>query len=136
FRAGAEIYSIQSIAYFIARNPVGNNALYRRNNATGTSEEMVEGVEDMQILYGEDTDNDNTANYYVDAGQVVAMQKVVSVKVSLLLRSLSNINVTSGPVIYTYNGITYNDSEVSAPLVDRQLRKVFTSTVTLRNRLP
>ncbi|MGH8553557.1 MAG: PilW family protein, partial [Methylococcales bacterium] len=52
YRAGAEIYSIQSIAYFIARNPVGNNALYRRNNATGTSEEMVEGVEDMQILYG------------------------------------------------------------------------------------
>ncbi|MCI0655297.1 MAG: PilW family protein [Methylococcaceae bacterium] len=136
YRVGAEIYSIQSITYFIARNPVGNNALYRRNNATGATEEMVEGVEDMQILYGEDTDNDNTANYYVDASQVVAMQKVVSVKVSLLLRSLSNINITSSPMIYTYNGITYNNGEVPAPLVDHQLRKVFTSTVTLRNRLP
>ncbi|MGH8551523.1 MAG: PilW family protein [Methylococcales bacterium] len=127
----AEIFSLQSITYFIAQNTIGNtSSLYRRDNATGTSEEVVEGVEDMQILYGEDINGDNTANYYVSAANVVAMQNVVSVKVTLLTRSLSDVNVTSQPVTYTYNG------GLPTTAADRQLRKVFTSTVTLRNRLP
>ncbi|MCI0734505.1 MAG: PilW family protein [Methylococcaceae bacterium] len=129
YQSDAEIFSIQSITYFIAQNAIGNNSLFRRDNATGISEEIVEGVENMQVLYGEDTDSDGTANYFVPASNVVAMQTVVSVKVSLLSRSLSDVNVASKPLTYTYNGAT-------ATAVDRQLRKVFTSTVTLRNRLP
>ncbi len=130
YQSNAEVFSVQSFTYFIGQNTIGNNSsLYRRDNAAGTSEEIVEGVDDMQILYGEDTDGDNTANYYVSAANVAVMQNVVSVKVSLLTRSLSDVNVTSKPLIYTYNGAT-------ATAVDRQLHKVFTSTVTLRNRLP
>jgi type IV pilus assembly protein PilW len=129
YQSDAEIFSMQSITYYIAQNTIGNNSLYRRNNATTANDEMVEGVEDMQVLYGEDTDSDGTANYFVPASNVVAMQTVVSVKVSLLSRSLSDVNVASKPLTYTYNGAT-------ATAVDRQLRKVFTSTVTLRNRLP
>ncbi|MGR9107599.1 MAG: PilW family protein [Gammaproteobacteria bacterium] len=136
FQADAEIFTLQSITYFIALNPIGNKSLYRRDNYNGLTEEIVEGVEDMQIVYGEDTDEDGTPNYYVDAATVTAMQNVVSVKVSLLLRSLADGNITSKPVTYTYNGTTYNDGTTPAPLIDRQLRKVLTSTVTLRNRLP
>lgn len=136
YQSDAEIFSIQSITYFIAQNTIGNNSLYRRDNAAGTSEEMVEGVQDMQILYGEDTNLDKTPDYYVDAATVAGMQNVVSVKVSLLLQSMSDVNVTSKPITYTYNGRTYNVPGTTAPTVDNQLRKVFSSTVTLRNRLP
>lgn len=142
YQADAEIYTVESVTYFIAQNPVGNNALYRTDNTRAkvglpnSTMELVDGVEDMQILYGEDTDLDGTPNYYVDASNVVGMEKVVSVKISLLLRSMSDVVITSKPMTYTYNGVTYNDGTTPAPLVDRQLRKVFTSTVTLRNRLP
>lgn len=135
----AEVYSMQSAAFFIGQNPVGNNALYRRDNAVFpvTTTELVEGVQDMQILYGEDTDGDGTANYYVNAASVVSMQQVVSVKISLLMQSLSNVNVTSQPVAYTYNGVDYDvNGATLPPVIDRQLRKVYTSTVTVRNRLP
>ena len=49
---------------------------------------LVEGVEDLQILYGEDTDaiSDGIANQYATAG-AVNMARVVSVRVQLRLRS-------------------------------------------------
>ena len=136
YQADAEIFALQSFTYFVAQNTIGNNSLYRRDNLSGQSDEIVEGVEDLQVLYGEDSNDDKAANYYVDAKTTNAMEKVVSVKVSLLLRSVSEGNVTSKPVAYTFNNVTYNDGTTPAPLVDRQLRKVFTSTITLRNRLP
>ncbi|MGH8476913.1 MAG: PilW family protein [Methylococcales bacterium] len=137
YKSDAELFSIRSLTYFVSKNPSGHNSLYRRDHVTGINEEIVEGVEDMQILYGDDTDGDNTANYYVDASNFPVdagtgkrkMQNVKSLKISLLLRSLSDVNVTSQPIPYAYNG-----AKLTAG--DRQLRKVFTTTVTLRNRLP
>lgn len=137
YKQDAEIFSIQQMTYYISKNPAGNKSLYRREHLSGINEELVEGVEDMQILYGEDSDGDNTANYYVDASSFPvdpatgkrAMGKVKSVKISLLLHSLSDINVTGKPVPYQYNGV-----KVTA--VDQQLWKVFTTTIGLRNRLP
>ena len=38
----------------------------------------------MQILYGEDTDADGWANYYVKAVSVANWENVVSIRVSLL----------------------------------------------------
>ena len=91
---------------------------------------MVEGVEDMQILYGEDTDADNVANRYVDAGTAgLAMENVVSVRISLLLRSVEN-NLLTDPTQVTYNGADFPN-----PLLanDRYLRKVFNATISVRN---
>ncbi|MEE1559038.1 MAG: PilW family protein, partial [Arenicellales bacterium] len=97
-------------------------------------DELVEGIENMQVLYGEDTDaniegadGDRTANRYVPFGtDGLDMDRVVSVRISLLVRSL-NDNLTTNPSPYTY------DSTATTP-ADRYLRKVFTSTITLRNK--
>ena len=50
-------------------------------------EELVEGVEDLQILYGEDTSNprDDRPSRYVDANTVTNWDDVVSVRVELTL---------------------------------------------------
>lgn len=96
---------------------------------------LVEDVEKLQITYGVDSDGDTYANYYVPGTTGVGSNfpalsdwaKVVSVRVSLLLRS--DDNITAEPVSYNYNG------EESYPPTDRRLRKVFTSTFVLRNRM-
>ena len=88
---------------------------------------MVEGVEDMQILYGEDTDADNVANRYVPSDKVGSMENVVSVRISLLLRSVQN-NLTTAPAPYTYMGTT-----TTPPAGDLYLRKVFNATISVRN---
>jgi type IV pilus assembly protein PilW len=88
----------------------------------------IEGVENMQILYGDDTNGDGVPNYYVPAGTAgLDMTRVNSVRVSLLLRTIDD-NIASQSLDYTYNGAT-------TTATDRRIRRVFTSTIALRNRL-
>lgn len=94
---------------------------------------LIEGIENMQILYGEDTDaagtlGRGTPNHYVAAGTTgFDIDEVVSVRISLLVRSIDN-SLTSAPIAYVFNGVSITPG-------DRRLRRVFTSTIVLRNRL-
>lgn len=121
---------------------------------TTSTQERVEGVERMQILYGVDTDTtaDYVPNYYADAGTVATADwnKVVSVRVTLLLVTMDN-NLTDAPQPYTYNGTTAPPPDVcsnngvvvsalpcSSPnkqVQDLRIRRVFSSTIAVRNRL-
>ncbi len=126
FDTDSQVYKLNFVTYQI-RNGAGNQpALFRSING-GNFQELVEGIEDMQILYGEDTDADDAPNYYVPANNVVDMDNVVSIRVSLLVTSTDD-NLTSQPVPYTYNGANTTPT-------DRRIRKVFTSTIAVRNRL-
>lgn len=100
------------------------------------SELMAVNVENIQFRYGEDltVPSDYQADQYVKADQVSEWSKVVSVKISLLLRSqqaankspsrfnLDGVSVDINDVIPQANGLHYN-------------RQVFSSVVTLRNRV-
>ncbi|RLA45094.1 MAG: hypothetical protein DRR42_19745 [Gammaproteobacteria bacterium] len=117
----ASIYKPEARIYSIGPGASGEPALLLNGV------ELVEGVENMQILYGEDTDGDLTPNYYVDAATVTDMEQVVSVKVSLLLRSMEN-NVTSSNLVVTYNNGT-------SIIANRRLGRVFSATINIRNRM-
>jgi len=79
-------------------------------------QELIEGVEDMQILYGADTNADNTPDYYVAAGTAgLTMNQVVSIRIFLTVRTLDNNLTTTG---------------------DGRLRRTFSSTIAVRNLLP
>jgi type IV pilus assembly protein PilW len=105
---------------------INNTAL--RKSTNNQNNDLIEGVENMQILYGEDTNTDNWANYYTTANNVVNWENVVSIRVSLLIISLDD-NLAAQPLAYTFNGVTTTPT-------DRRLRRVFTSTFAIRNRLP
>lgn len=128
FGDDAEVARFETNVYYIGTGASGGPALFRRSLITGgtmQAQELVDGVEDMQILYGEDTDSDGVANRYVTANNVADMANVVSVRIRLLLRTEDNI--ASQAQTYTYNGQTYTAT-------DLRLRRVFTTTVKLRNR--
>lgn len=117
--------------YYIA-NDTGTPNLYCLGSGSATPQALLEGVENLQVVYGVDTDADKTANKYINATMVTANNEwlnVVSVRISLLLRSLDN-NVSSQHQTYTFNGVTATPTGN-----DYYLRRVFTSTITLRNRL-
>ncbi len=96
------------------------------------NQELIEGVENMQIMYGVDNNADLIANSYVTATDVASSggwNNVVSVKIALLLRTVneeSSNEVDSS----TYNllGTTIN------PTDDRRRRRVYSTTVQIRNR--
>jgi len=128
----AMIMSFSSSTYYIADTGRTNQAgeplhsLYYID-ISGTPVELIEGVSDMQITYGENTDNDNTgtADTYVDADTVTNWSDVVSVRLALLLDSIENI--TSEAQTYSFEG-----NDITAG--DRRLRRSFTTTISLRNR--
>ena len=94
-----------------------------------TSRCLVEGVENMQFEFGIDTDADGVPNRYKPAPSAEEMQNVVAAKIYLLLRSLQPISGLKDGKTYTMG------QKVLAARHDAYLRRVFSSTVLLRNQI-
>lgn len=101
---------------------VSGETLYR------DTQPLVDGVVNMQILYGVDTDNDRVPNQYVAAGAVADWSTAVALRVSLLLAGPDNGVVTAAQTIF-YDGL-------DQVMPDQRLYRTFTNTVGIRNRLP
>ena len=136
------------IGYFIGKR--GNNAnarpsLYRFGPADSgpgvKTEEVVENVEDIDFLFGVDTDGDGSVDQYQTAAAITAAvpqlwDRVLSVRVSLSAVSTETAATPGGQVIYLRDSNNDTVVDAQAASTDRRLRQVFSSTVALRNRLP
>lgn len=130
FGTDAEIIRYRTAIYYIARNPGGEPALYLKTSGR-RAEEFAEGVEDMQLLYGENTDADaeGTPDGFLAAGKVTDWNQVVAVRLWLLLRGFED-NMAEAEQIYL-------DSKGDlTTATDRRLRQAVSLTIGLRNRLP
>jgi len=123
--AGA-IVKLMTSTYYVGTGASGRPALFRKDGAA-VVQELVEGVEDMQVLYGIDTDNNRTPNQYMTANNVTNWGNVVSAEVRLLLQTLDDNLAPQANQQYTFNGVT----SVSP---DLRLRRTFTNTISIRNR--
>lgn len=126
FENDASLIELQTVNYTIAAGASGEPALFRRE-FVGAAQELVEGVEDMQILFGVDSDDDDFPNQYMSSNTVADFDDVVSVRILLLVRSIDDF-ITEDPQTYTFNG-------VQTTAGDRRIRQVFSATVALRNRI-
>ena len=88
---------------------------------------IAEGIEDMDLLYGVDTDApmDGVANRFVHAANVVDWSQVVSAKVSLLVNSVQEVWVNT---IHTCKSCNVFD-----PAANNLLRSEFHATLRIRN---
>lgn len=142
-KSGVSASRLSGWLYYVGkRNNSSTNppALFRRQidsvagapavPLAGNAEELVQGVESMQLLYGEDTstDPDGVADRYVNANDVSDWDDVISVRIQLLMQSQRTDLVEGGQTI-AFNGdmLTMNDG---------RLRYPFMTTVSLRNRTP
>jgi type IV pilus assembly protein PilW len=119
YGSDAKIYKINSATFFLRTGANGQPSLWKMDNTKAASGgtnpvELIESIENMQILYGEDTNADSTPDYYVAAGSVVNMNNVVSVRITLTTRTINNRLATIG---------------------DGRLRQTYTTTIGVRNRL-
>lgn len=130
---GAFLVQMKSHAYFVNTSADGTPALYRRElyansgNPDTQDQELVQGVENIQVFYGQDTSGDGYANRYVNADDIATADwpEVVTVRMHLLFRSFSE--VTTAPQDFQFAGTTYTPS-------DNFLRQEFVSTIELRNK--
>ncbi len=130
----SELAPLSSVAYYI-RESNRVPTLYRRRagetegGSRLSAEALVEGVEALHLLYGVDSDGDGVANQYRPASSIGLYSNewktVTSVKVELLIRSLRE--VVDEPATYFFQGR-------KRTAMDNYLRKVFVTSVELRNR--
>jgi type IV pilus assembly protein PilW len=146
----AEIHKADYLAIFVGLDSSGNPALkvQHYSGAAGgalpplITEELADGIESMQVLYGVDTDGDGLADLFQNATGVIgaataatdvdtAWRKVVSVRIALLTRSQDRAGVIAktGGNVYDVAG-----ARMTRPS-DGRFRDVYETTIALRNRL-
>ena len=85
------------------------------------------GVQEMQVYFGEDTDNNGVTNRWLSPGTAgLDMTRIVSVRIHLLVRTNGNA-ISSGPQAYYFN------DELQAAVDDGQIRREYSVTIALRN---
>ncbi|MCK7598783.1 PilW family protein [Microbulbifer sp. CAU 1566] len=129
FGPDSQIIKMNTMVYYIANGTSGIPSLFRSVNGSA-GQELLEGVQNLQITYGRDTNSDKVPDDYQTATEVgTAWEEVTSVRLELLVQSTED-NVLEDPQPYTFNGATENSPG------DRRLRQVFINTVGIRSRLP
>jgi type IV pilus assembly protein PilW len=108
---------------------INNNTLRRATNCVSNANaDIVEGIENMKILYGIETDavgsaDYGTPNYYVTANNIPDIDadgtpdwdRVVSIRITITARTIDGNLTATG---------------------DGRIRRDFISTLAVRNRLP
>lgn len=113
-----------------------NNLVCDGVDVDATSQPLVAGIEDVQILYGVDTNNDQSADRYMATPANWA--QVVSARVCVQARSTNNVNnapqrfLNCGGALGTAAGAA---AMTTAAAGDLQLRRTFVATYNLRNRV-
>jgi type IV pilus assembly protein PilW len=112
------VNAIETHIFYIAPGSGTNNmgdtpmSLWRKTSLNAPIE-LVEGVENLQVLYGEDLDSDGVPNWYRPANTITDFNNVLTVRVSLTVNSVD---------------------DVGSNATDGLLRRTFTETVQLRNK--
>jgi type IV pilus assembly protein PilW len=133
YNGDVEILPLQNATYFIRANNGRPSSLVRErlgvtsNAPAWIPEELVEGIQDMQLSYGIAGANQQVTDY-VDADAVTNWGNVVSVRVNLLAVS-ADTNVVPENQVIAFNG-------ADVTIANRRLAQVFTTTIGIRNRLP
>ena len=162
----AKLMKFQSTVYYIGTGKSGEPALFRRRiaanaagNSTTINEELVEGIENLQVLYGEDTNGDRIPDAWHkaldpssgDPDRVINWDNIVAVRFGIIARALANLNADrrtanrnldtkqldidgDGTPDFTGSETTSTTSDTGVTLKDRLYdRRMFRTTVLLRN---
>lgn len=148
------LYRAEAVVYYVASNGT-EPALYRAragsNGAYGAGEELVEGIESMQLLYGLDSQTDisraapptgniveqqtaNAVSTATTAAAVAQWRRVGLVQVGLLARSPQQASAESPKDAGNYLGVL-GTTIVPPATDDKRYRASYEVSVALRNRL-
>jgi type IV pilus assembly protein PilW len=127
------------------------------NGASPVEVVIADNIVNIQIVYGEDVSGNGTVNKYIDASSVSNWNKVISVKIGLVVSSDLNNNENLADKVLSFPDLSVNPMNVmfdidadghpdlfesvagsgfdtqTAP--DNRLYKVYTATIALRNRV-
>lgn len=133
-----QMFRIRVMGYYIGYNDeTGEPGLYRADLSNGIDglviEELVQGVETLQILYGyslpaEQGGDGQTVDFWLPADEVPDWQFVIGVRLSFLMRSPDNMSAETVQRTFDLASTQFTHPE------DGRLRQPFFASISLRNR--
>jgi type IV pilus assembly protein PilW len=140
YSSDALVMPLISSIYFLATR-VGRTvpSLYRRhfNGSIATVEELVENVETIVFHYGVNTTNTGggeptyiTDIYDTDPTAVTDWSRVVSVRMGLVM-----VSEESGQTTASGQSVPWLGGTLTPDSVDRRVRRAYSTTVSIRNRM-
>lgn len=141
FDSTAEVGKLETVMYMLGEDANGNKGLYETvlNTTTGAVPdisnitELVPNVEDLQFVYGVDTNGDGLVDQYSHATDVTnnnQWDKLVSIGAAMVVSS-DNSNVASSNNSYSFNSSTFSFTKNSSG--DKKYRRPYITYVTLKN---
>ena len=131
---GAQVLSMKAVRYFLHDDDGdGNPSLHRLivgptgGNATTNLQSLVDGVDSLQITFGEDTTGNSVADTYSNSNNVTDWGNVSTVRIGMLLNTVDQYGQLINDTAYNVNGQNFPAAN------DRRRRRLFTTTVLLRN---
>lgn len=107
----------------------GDNNLACLGNGGGMAEVIAEGVSNMQILYGIDTDTDGIANKYAiwsNLSDTERRNDLVSIRIALLTNTTDEVrNVDTNKTVQVLDR--------SIAISDKRIHRTYSNTIVLRN---
>jgi type IV pilus assembly protein PilW len=136
--ANSRLWEYQHHVYFIKNDDDGIPVLRRKTLTTtqgmNNEEQLVEGIENMRILYGFDNDGDDTPDSFMPAANVTSLmwdnevfQRLVALRIYVLVRSPQKDNSYTNETSYQLG-----DKAIAAPK-DHFRRKLMSTTIVLEN---
>lgn len=144
YEMSAEVGQLESVMYYLKTGENGRAALFEAHLQTSATaaptmveKEMVADVENMQITYGIDSDNNGDVDRFDNAAIVEANNQwpfVRIVGISLLMAS-DRDNITAEKNSYTFNAtrFTFLKDSTASSEADKRLRRSFTTYISVRN---
>lgn len=133
--SNASNHELTANAFYVGKTQryCGNQktpALFRKklnNHGVPETEEMVSGIEDLQLQYGLDANADGNVDYYGDANAISQWQQVVAARLWVLVRA-------ECPEIDYKNSHQYALGNKILTPQDNFRRQLHSTTIVLRNR--
>ena len=134
-----QTFTVQQVAYYIGVNDAGEPGLYRLDMTRGITnaraEEIIQGAENMQVLYGYSrkapAGDGQHVNEWLSADQVPVggWPQVIALRLSFILRSSARADLDNTAITLDLAG-----TDITAP-GDGRIRQPFSTVVALRNRV-
>lgn len=93
---------------------------------------VANGVQDMQVLYGVNTDNDGAPNIYRTAAQVTDWTRVVSIRITTTIESAEASENTRPTATATVQG---GATTGEVRIAQGRVRRTYQTTILVRNKL-
>jgi prepilin-type N-terminal cleavage/methylation domain-containing protein len=107
--------------------PTLMNASLSSTAMSMSEDAIVDGIQNMQIEWGLDTDGDLYPNHYQSTLAAAEVEEVVAARIFLLARTAEELPDYQDTKTYTLG------TTVVGPYNDRFMRRVFSTTVRMRN---